>query len=160
MRENCLNVGAFDELEKTPYETGPVENINGALRAFVESYDHLQLVLQKEFAYMGEVLRATMYAPVTFWGERPPISLYEIGITHSPHGTTAGKYSMNEEKLKEALRFRAWEARMLFVQDETGILDRLCNILMDFRGHELPDDVYSATVRFLNESRRLRAMWS
>ena len=179
----------YEDFHKTPYETEPVECIMGAMRAFVKAYDHLQNILPIEFDPLAEALRLTMYSPV--WPEidsdSPPISLYEIGVTQSPHRSVAGRYSIHEGKLTEALEHRAEDIRALLIQEsvqgtlvlpinrlgtakqfpmaqeDSGILPRLCDILAIFideeREEKLPEDVYTATMRFLNECRRLIVMW-
>lgn len=160
------NFNRFDsKIEKTTYETDPVENMADAMHAFADAYDKLHDCLQFDFAHFNEELRAAMYKPV-----RPgmgsggvPISLYEIGVAHFPNRTVAGRYSIHKGKLAEALDRRNKDVRAMLVQEETGVLPHLCEILLEFRDQEreeeLPQEVYIALMRFLNECRRLAAMW-
>jgi len=150
--------------EQTPYETGPVKNLTEALYAFVEAYDKLQKVIndaaessenEQDFAHFKNLLQLTMYRPVNLIGEsRPALSLYEIGVVYFP---ATGKYSAHKGKLEQALRLRLEDIRALFMQYD-GLLPRLCEILPEFLTDEPPVEVFAASMRFLNECRRLSAM--
>ncbi|MCL2217694.1 MAG: hypothetical protein FWB91_11845 [Defluviitaleaceae bacterium] len=149
------------KVEQTPYETGPVESLSEALYAFVEAYDKLQAAIGQDaecdFAHFRDLLKLTMNRPIIVTDEnRPPLSLYEIGVLYFPD---TGKYSARKSKLEKALRQRGDDIRALFVQQD-GLLPRLCEILPAFLEEELPSEVFSASMRFLNECRRLTAMWS
>ena len=148
-------------MEQTPYSTGPVKNLTEALYAFVESYDNLQKVINEtaksehDFANFKHLLQLTMYRPVTIIGdERPALSLYEIGVVYFP---ATGKYSAHKGKLEQALRLRLEDIRALFMQYD-GLLPRLCEILPEFLADEPPVEIFAASMRFLNECRRLSAM--
>lgn len=146
--------------EKTSYETNPVESPADALRAFVDAYDVLQAVLAEIGGddMFADELRAAIYRPVQPENENcPPISLYEIGVVYVPDGV--GKYDINTRKMKAALRTREADVRALFVQDD-GILPNLCEILPEFLLRELHEFTHASASRFLNECRRLFAMWS
>ncbi|MCL2386577.1 MAG: hypothetical protein FWC89_03400 [Defluviitaleaceae bacterium] len=153
----------MSEFEKTPYETNPVESPAEAVKAFVEAYDVLQTILTEfdseegELSVFADSLRAAMYRPVSpDGGSRPSISLYEIGVVYFPEG--AGRYDISTRKLSTALRQRENDVRALFVQED-GILPNLCEILPAFLEEERDEYVYAAAMRFLNECRRLIAMW-
>jgi len=175
--------------EKTSFETNPVESPEDALHAFVVAYDALQATLAAyaEHLEFANTLRGAIYRPVLpEGGFSPPISLYEIGVVYGHGGK--GKYGINEAKLHAALEERAADVSALFVQ-ENGILPHLCKILSEFltdlfadpnaddsENLENPDDIkspdtnestvyvppeeiYAVAMRFLNESRRLAAIW-
>ena len=152
------------DIEKTPYETDPVRDLGEALYAFVGAYDRLQLVLREfedEFTWFADVLRHGIYRPVQpdgAEGSRPSLSLYEIGVVYFPDSYNPGKYSINTRKLEKALQLRGEDVRALFVQSD-GILPVLCEILLVFLEEEMPEHLYAAAMRFLNECRRLEAMW-
>ncbi|MCL2224313.1 MAG: hypothetical protein FWB96_05020 [Defluviitaleaceae bacterium] len=149
--------------EKTPYETNPVEGPVDAICAFVEGYDVLQKILNEtgEEHEIADALRAAMYRPVRpEGGDNPPISLYEIGVVFVPSADGPGKYGINERKLEAALKVREYDIRALFVQED-GILPHLAETLSDFlQDEELDEFIYAAMLRFLNECRRLTAMWT
>jgi len=155
----------LDNHEKTPYETEPVENSLDAMRAFARAFDKLLNILPIELDFFAEELKLAMYKPVylEFAPDEPPISLYEVGLTHSPHKSVAGRYSIHEGKLADAMERRPEEVRALLIQEESGVLPRLCTILEEFRDAEreeyLQKDVFTALMRFLNECRRLGVMW-
>lgn len=154
-----------DKLEQTTYETEPVQNLNDAMHAFAGAYDRLHIVLQEEYKYFDDSIRTAMFTPVRpeLDMHSPPISLYEIGLTHSPNRSVAGKYAIHESKLADALEHRRSDIHALLTQEESGVLPKLCAILLDFRDKErdekLPEEIYAALMRFLNECRRLNAMW-
>ncbi|MCL2840862.1 MAG: hypothetical protein FWE05_08820 [Defluviitaleaceae bacterium] len=150
-------------IEETSYETSPVESLSEALYAFVDAYDTLQDVIAMmedttDFAQFNNVLKLTMYSSVSVEGiDRPPLSLYEIGVVYFP---TTGKYATHKEKFEQALHQREDDVRALFVQHD-GILPRLCDILSTFVKDEPPPQVlFIPVMRFLNECRRLTAMWA
>jgi hypothetical protein len=146
--------------EKTSYETNPVESPMDAICAFAEAYDVLLSVLEKHGEKIEtDELRAAMYHPVRPLGDDvPPISVYEIGIVYAPDGME--KYGINIRKLQAALKLRKNDVRALLVQED-GILVRFCEILPKLieNENELHEYVYAAALRFLNECRRLKAMW-
>jgi hypothetical protein len=149
-------------IERTSYETNPVESPEDALRAFVEAYDVLQAVLSEcgdgEAASFSDELKTAMYRPVQPAGyDCPPISLYEIGVVYYAEGL--GRYDINNRKLKAAIIRREADVRALFVQED-GILPHLCEILPQFTETPRHEFIYTATLRFLNECRRLIAMWA
>ena len=154
------------EFEQTSFETDPVESRSDALRAFVQAYDVLQSVLEdvensdenEENRLFADKLRKAVYRPVRPHGyDVPPISLYEIGVVYVPD--EIGKYSINERKLDAALGKREDEIRALFVQED-GILPHLCEILPEFlKTEKLHELTYMSALRFLNECRRLTAMF-
>ena len=150
-----------DDNKVWTFETEPVDDLSSAIREFVSAYDSLQEILHSELPETVDELRRAMYRPVSLIGERGAISLYEIGITHSPDSSTAGRYSINMEKLQEAFLAREEDIQLLFTQAEVGLLVRLRAMLTEFtNGEELPEDIYNAAMRFLNECRRLHVMWS
>jgi flagellar capping protein FliD len=69
-----------------------------------------------------------------------------------------GRYGINDKKLSEALRLRLSDVRALFVCDN-GILKKLCNILPEFLENDLSENIQTAARSFLNECRRMTAMW-
>ena len=158
--------------ERTPYETNPVESPADAICAFVEAFDVLQAILYETGEecdlHFADALRTATYRPVHTDGEnRPAIGLYEIGVVY----VTDGKYGINERKLSAALRKREDEIRALFVQED-GILPRLCEMLSNFLYPERdeiedvfeesepePHPLHDFILRFLNECRRMIAMW-
>ncbi|MCL1863323.1 MAG: hypothetical protein FWF78_07145 [Defluviitaleaceae bacterium] len=145
----------MDKNEKTSYETNPVEGPEDAICAFVEAYD----VLQDSEPPIADELKTAMYRPVTPHDyDTPPISLYEIGVVYVPDGVE-GRYGLNLPKLKTALQQRESDVRALFVQDD-GILPHLCDILTAFLEEPYEDEyIHTVALRFLNECRRLIAMW-
>ena len=148
--------------EQTSYETDPVESLSGALLAFVEAYDMLQMAIagaseEWDFSLFTDALRLAMYRPVHTGGDgQPSISLYEIGVVYFP---ATGKYAVHRRKLEKSLANRGDDIQALFVQED-GLLPRLCEMLLGFLEAEPPSEVYSTAMRFLNECRRLTAMWS
>jgi hypothetical protein len=150
----------MDNFEKTPYETNPVESLADAVKAFVEAYDVLQSTLAEfdDEKIFSAALRTAMYQPVVPTGcDNPPICLYEIGVVFSPDEE---KYTINNRKLLVNLHSRESDVRALFIQENDGILSHLCEILCAFLGNdELNEFVHAAVLRFLNECRRLFAMW-
>ena len=151
-------------IEHTAYETNPVESPEDAIRAFVEAYDVLQSVLAEcddgDLTEFSDELRTAMYRPVHPEGfDRPPISLYEIGVVYFAANEGLGRYDINSRKLGAALKRREADVRALFVQQD-GILPHLCEILPQFLEAHRHEFVYTATLRFLNECRRLQAMWA
>ena len=150
----------MSDLEKTSYETNPVESTADAVNAFVEAYDVLQTALAEQDDETGlpfaDTLRTAMYRPVRPHGDdSPPISLYEIGVVYVPG--EPGKYGINTRKMDTALEHREPDIRALFVQED-GILPHLCEILPEFLQSELQEITHAAAQRFLNECRRLIAM--
>ena len=79
-------------------------------------------------------LREAIYKPVEIsaapMGVRL-VSLYEIGVAHSPDHQAAGGLSVDTEKLTAALETRDADIRALFGEND-GIPARLCDILYDF----------------------------
>ncbi|MCL2578019.1 MAG: hypothetical protein FWE27_08220 [Defluviitaleaceae bacterium] len=124
----------------------------------------LQKILCEENELIfADALRAAMYRPVRPAGEDiPTISLYEIGVVYVPGADKTGKYGINERKLNVALTERECDIRALFVQED-GILPNLIEILAEFLNTEaeipMNEFIYAAVIRFLNECRRLIAMW-
>jgi len=160
--------------ERTAYETDPVENIGEAIVALTHAYNRLQDVLHSgsaEWSAFGEELRAEMNKPVTVRGKKGlQISLYEIGIAHSPDASHAkpGRLGVNGEKLNRALEERTSELQALLACEDNGLLPRLCRQLYNFKQKNTPDNdappkhwgvVYPPLVRFNNECRRLQAFW-
>jgi hypothetical protein len=148
------------KLERTSYETNPVQSPEDALFAFVEAYDVLQAVLPEcdadgELVAFSEELRVAFYRPVSPKdGDFAPISLYEAGVVFS-HGS----YKIDSRKLKKALIQREADIRALFVQSD-GILPSLCEMLPAFLETPRHEFVYTAVMRFLNECRRMTAMYA
>ncbi|MCL1882289.1 MAG: hypothetical protein FWF81_00850, partial [Defluviitaleaceae bacterium] len=105
----------------------------------------------------SDELRTSMFRPIRpDNGNHAPISIYEIGVVYGPEGV--GKYGINSRKLKTALRNREADVKALFTQ-ENGILPKLCEILPEFLERDLHEMVHAAALRFLNECRRLMAIW-
>jgi hypothetical protein len=160
-------------MEKTHYETGPVESLFEAICAFADAYDVLQTILTEagEDENFADALRVAMYRPVRPQGaDLAPVSLYEIGVVFMP-SASVGKYGINKRKLTAALAKRENDIRALMVQQD-GILPQLCEMLSEFLFPHPPEDeedpapprepnefVHAAALRFLNECRRLIAMW-
>ncbi|MCL2356112.1 MAG: hypothetical protein FWC70_02975 [Defluviitaleaceae bacterium] len=139
--------------EKTPYETNPVESPFDAICAFVEAYDVLLACLAEHGADADE-LRTAIFRPVCPESGGAPIGIYEIGVIFDH---SAGKYGINRKKLNKALLTREADVRALFSQED-GILPNLCDFLLEFLGREESEPIDAATLRFLNECRRLFAM--
>ena len=150
------------DAEKTSYETGPVESVSDAMEAFADAYDELQHLLQSnDFESLSNELKIAMYRPVKHSEESLPISMYEIGIAHFPNKTETGRYTIHKGKLEKALATRETDVQALLVKEDEGVLLRLCEILAESREmEEIPEDVDITLLRFLNECRRLAAMWS
>jgi len=164
------------KLERTAYETAPVENITEAVHALASAYNRLQDALHEdpaEWEAFGAALRMAIYKPIDM-PDGPPISLYEVGVTHTPEGPERdnkqpGLLGVHEEKLNDALENRADEMKFFFAHDEEGLLARLCFMLEDFRNEAQPPPeqetdeqwqmIYPTFQRFLNECRRLAAFW-
>jgi len=161
----------MDKHEKTAYETNPIESPTEAVHAFVEAYDVLQkCLLLHDIPTLPDTLRSTLYQPVRADGDNsPPISIYEIGVVYVPEKS---KYGINDRKLDVALNMRQSDVRALFIN---GILPQLCEILTEFLTNsqseqeeqeqeqeikEPPNEEIQVCVqRFLNECRRMTAMW-
>ena len=158
----------YDDYEKTSYETEPVEDIVDAMRAFARAFDELLTAMPIEFDTFAEEVRLAMYTPVSRQTNSAdditqPISLYEIGVTHSPNNSVAGQYAINTAKLAEAVESRAEDVQALLIQEQDGVLHVLCDMLMAFieeeREDDLPRNVYAVVMRLFNECRRLAIMW-
>jgi len=172
----------MDYTEKTSYETDPVESLYDAMLAFAKAYDNLQYVLQEELQIeLSNELRRIIYRPVQRTPKSLPISMYEVGLIHRPNKSVAGRYTFNEKKLQKAINTRETDVQALLVMEGAGILPYLCDKLSELREmeHEYDENdeessynqyhenayVYSNVVRgallkFLNECRRLTALWS
>jgi len=168
----------MDYTEKTSYETDPVESLYDAMLAFAKAYDNLQYVLQEELQIeLSNELRRAMYRPVQRTPSSLPISMYEVGLIHHPNKSVAGRYSINEKKLQKAIKTRETDVQALLVMEGVGILPSLCDKLSELREMELKYEeevedignvfvymyskaVRNAILRFLNECRRLIALWS
>jgi len=168
----------MDYTEKTSYETDPVESLYDAMLAFARAYDNLQYVLQEELQIeLSHELRQIIYRPVQRTTKSLPISMYEVGLIHHPNKSVAGRYTINEIKLQKAINTRESDVQALLVMEGVGILPYLCDKLSELREMEVkPDEdsedfensfdyVYSDVVRgailkFLNECRRLTALWA
>jgi len=110
----------------------------------------------RDFTPFRSLLKLSMYRPIRPLGEnRPPISLYELGVVYFP---STGKYAVHRHKLEKALQQREDDIRAMFVQED-ALLPRLCEILKDFLETEPPCEIHVTATRFLNECRRLTAMW-
>jgi flagellar capping protein FliD len=161
-----------EKSEKTPYETNPVESLGDAICAFVEAFGVLQGILreQEETIAFADELRTALYKPVRPAGDdNPAISLYEIGAGF----VNDGKYGINKRKLDAALNKRKADIHALFVLEENGILVQLCEMLEKFLLINVPENeipieeepepldefIHAAALRFLNECRRLYAMF-
>ena len=110
----------------------------------------------------ADALRVAMYRPVLpESGGRAPISLYELGVVYFPG--EIGKYDVNTRKLEDALLHREDDIYALLVQD-SGILPNICETLSQFLYEEnqpiFHEFINAAMARFLNECRRLTAMWA
>jgi flagellar capping protein FliD len=164
------------KLERTAYETEPVDNIGEAVVALVHAYNRLQDALfltGSKWAAFGEALRAAVNKPVAAKETNGlQISLYEIGIAHAPDTASGGAGAVpnlvvNAEKLNRALEERADELEILFSCENAGLLPRLCQMLHEYKNnapeddalHTYWDDIYPPLVRFNNECRRLQAFW-
>ncbi|MCL2456894.1 MAG: hypothetical protein FWD19_05030 [Defluviitaleaceae bacterium] len=144
----------MDNFEKTAYETNPVESPAAAIFAFVEAYDALQKNLAAEnFFTFSDALKTAMYQPVRT--NEAPISIYEIGVVYQ-HDKK--KYGINAQKLNAALILRRNDVRELFVSCN-GILPKLNEMLVEFSENNLHENIYEIATRFLNECRRLSALW-
>jgi flagellar capping protein FliD len=149
-----------------PHETEPVDNLTGAVRAFAQAYNHLQYALrtnsQDETLPLGDILRMAMHKSVSPFSldgiVKPQISLYEIGVAHSPDSTKSGQLSVHEEKFGFALISRESDVRALFIQEDSGLLPRLCDLLIPLRERSLSEDIRVPALRLLNECRRLSAL--
>ncbi|MCL2189366.1 MAG: hypothetical protein FWC16_00160 [Defluviitaleaceae bacterium] len=162
------------KLQRTAYETDPVENITEAVQALANAYNRLQDALHAEpatWASFGESLRVAIHKSVTLTGHNGlQLSLYEIGVAHAPdkRNNHPGRLSVNSEKLTRALDERASELEVFFTCDDVGLLPRLCESLNAFKTKNAPFDdalnvywetLYPPLVRFTNECRRLQAFW-
>jgi len=165
----CAFVEAYDVLQTVLAEFG--EEIEEEEPDEEGELEEVEEKIEKSDSSFADELREAMYRPVLPNGDdNPPISIYEIGVVYVPgctgeqftKGTTGpdetGKYGVNNRKLKTALRLRENDVRALFVQED-GILPHLCEMLPLFLENELHENVYAAALRFLNECRRLIAMW-
>ena len=134
-------------------ETEPVENAVVAITMFADAYDHLLDSLSEHAEFAGE-LRAEIYKPVRLSGVGS-ISIYEIGIAHSPNNKLGGRFSIDREKLEKALEKRGGEIASLFAKEDDGLLPRLCALLSGFIEHADDGETRTACIRLLNECRRL-----
>jgi hypothetical protein len=162
-------------LERTAYETDPVENIGEAIVALTHAYNHLQETLNNsqspEWITFGEQLRAEINKPVTQHKNNGlQISLYEIGVAHAPDkkGAYTGRLGVHGEKLSQALDERSSEVETLLTCEEIGLLPRLNRLLIEVKSKNAPlndapllyrETIYPPLIRFHNECRRLQAFW-
>jgi flagellar capping protein FliD len=162
------------KLERSEYETEPVENIIEALQEMAAAYNRLQIALHTKpakWTALSESLRTAINKPVALKGQDGlQISLYEIGIAYAPdkQNSKPASLGINNEKLTRALNERAAELETLFTCEAVGLLPRICQILNDFKQKNAPYDdahntywetIYPPLVRLGNECRRLHAFW-
>jgi flagellar capping protein FliD len=161
------------KLQRSAYETEPVEDITEAVQEFANAYNRLQDALHAEpatWASFGEQLRAAIHKPVAIGENGLQLSLYEIGVAHAPDKRNhhPGRLSVNREKLDRALEDRAQELKTFFICEESGLIPRLCQLMNDFKNKSAPFDdalnvywetMYPPLVRFNNECRRLQLFW-
>ena len=145
----------------TAFETSPVDNLFDAIKNFAAAFDIFQNELsqdieQKEFL---EKVKAALYKPVYPETDGSgPISLFEIGFMYMPGGKNAGIYTVCGEKLSIALHDRENDIKALFAQHD-GLLCEVTGLVAVFLENELPDVVFTKARGFLNECRRLEAMF-
>ena len=145
----------------TAFDTSPVESLFDAIKNFAAAFDIFQKELsqdkvQKEFL---ESIKAALYKPVYPETDGAgPISLFEIGFMYMPDGKNAGIYTVCDEKLSIALRYRENVIKALFAQQD-GLLSEVTGLVAFFLENELPDEVLTKARGFLNECHRLEAMF-
>jgi len=149
----------YFEFDETPYDTSPVASVKEAVLAFVAAYDGFRRDVADFYSEYHTTIRAALYRPVkNIYSDSPAISIFEIGIQYFPKEDSIGVYAVNENKLDEALRFREHDLYVLFA-GEDGLLDPIEILIKDFLQEEdLPENIYNPAMKFLNETRRLKAM--
>jgi len=162
------------KLQRSAYETDPVENITEAVQALAAAYNRLQDALHADpatYAHFGETLRAAMHKPVPIAGEEAPqLSLYEIGVAHAPDKSNnhPGRLSVNADKLTTALDERPADCQTFFSCEDVGLLPRINHMLTEFKQKNAPaedaldvywETIYPPLVRLTNECRRLQLFW-
>jgi hypothetical protein len=122
-----------------------------AVREFTEAYNQLMDELRQStepdtfegFSYgkIAEALREAVYRPIYLNGQattanKRRISLYEIGVAHSPNypvaGSAASHLIVHEKKLQAALEDRETDIKALFSGSGDGLPARLAAILQAF----------------------------
>jgi len=162
------------KLQRSAYETDPVENIPEAVQALAAAYNRLQDALHAEpatWAGFGEALRTAMHKPVAIAGEdAPQLSLYEIGVAHAPDKSNnhPGRLSVHVDKITAFLDERPKDAELFFTCANVGLLPRIHQMLTEFKNKNAPDEdaldvywetIYPPLVRLSNECRRLQLFW-
>jgi hypothetical protein len=110
-----------------------------AVGIFAEKYNLLQDILLSGlpdgFVKTSDELREAVYRPVKLESSASThISLYEIGVAHSPDNVIAGRLSINEEKLASEYQKRRKDVKTLFVKKEDGLLFRMNAMLSSLTG--------------------------
>jgi hypothetical protein len=117
--------------EKIKKNTAQREIISaGDVHAFVDAYNRLLETLGDD-AYK---LRVEVYKPVRLAGQGRQISLYEIGVAHSPNSRQEGELSVDDGMLNAALNNRSADIAALFLKEGDGLLQRLCSQAIDING--------------------------
>jgi hypothetical protein len=91
------------------------------VHAFVDAYN-LMLSSIQEDAYN---LRVEVYKPVELCEPGRKISLYEIGVAHSPNNRNSGMLTIDDAMLNAALNYRGADITALFLKEGDGLLHRM-----------------------------------
>jgi hypothetical protein len=100
------------------------------VHAFVDAFNQL-LTTAGEDAYD---LRVEVYKPVELYEPGRKISLYEIGVAHSPNNKSSGMLTIDDAMLNAALNHRGHDVAALFIKEDDGLLRRLLAVVGDIGG--------------------------
>jgi flagellar capping protein FliD len=150
-----------------------VADIPEAAAELVNAYNRLQSTLAEanarvpvqELRLLADNLRMVAGRPVPLGdGSGMQISPYEIGI--ATEAAPTARLAVNTQKLRHALSERAGAVRVLFTDEEKGLLSGLLAFSIQFKNVSHNDatamyweTVYPALIRFINECRRIHMFW-
>ena len=145
----------------TAFETSPVESLFDAIKSFSIAFDifHSEICNDIEHKEVLENIKTALYKPVyPDKDTSAPISLFEVGFMYMPSGKNLGTYTVNEQKLTDALQKRESDIKSLFTHSD-GLLGEVIELMTNFLDKDLPEEVYVSGKNFLNECYRLEAMF-
>jgi hypothetical protein len=94
------------------------------VHAFVGAYNRMLGSIDED-AYH---LRVEVYKPVELYEPGRKISLYEIGVAHSPNNRSSGMLTIDDAMLNAALNYRGADITALFIKEGDGLLHRMLAI--------------------------------
>lgn len=150
-----------------------------AIGLFVEAYNTLLAAIHKKmealeseasekdqaelFRQTAEALRAAVYQPVDvdsrITGTRR-VSLYEMGVAHSPNYRKAGRLTVQDEKLRAALLHREEDAKTLFAKNDNSLTVRLQGLLSAFMTQIDPEDLNVSYTQFFTQCICIKDLFS